>query len=121
MPQSWIKGHVADQRLIVRGNYKKPGELIPRGFMEVFSQDSYEGPGGGRLELAQDMVSQKNTLKTRLLVKRLWAYVFGRALVTSTDNFGLSGQKPSHPKLLDQLSLILREMAGRLNTCSSKC
>ncbi|NQZ56937.1 MAG: DUF1549 domain-containing protein, partial [Lentisphaeraceae bacterium] len=106
-----IKGHVEDQRLMVRGNYKKTGEIIPRGFMEVFSKNIYKGPGGGRLELAQDMVSKNNTLNTRVLINRRWGYVFGRALVTSTDNFGLLGKKPSHPKLLDQLSLDFEQNA----------
>ncbi|WDE95768.1 PSD1 and planctomycete cytochrome C domain-containing protein [Lentisphaera profundi] len=100
-----IKGHVEDQKLMVRGDYRKPGEIIPRGFLEIFSRDIYQGPGGGRLELAQDMVSKNNTLKTRVLINRLWGYVFGRAIVSSTDNFGLLGKKPSHPELLDQLSL----------------
>jgi hypothetical protein len=51
------------------------------------------------------MVSEANTLKTRVLINRLWAYVFGRGIVASTDNFGRLGSEPTHPELLDYLSL----------------
>ena len=105
---------------MLRGNYKKLGDIIPRGFMEVFSKELYKGPGGGRLELAQDMVSEKNTLKTRVLINRLWGYVFGRALVSSTDNFGLLGKKPSHPELLDQLSLDFEQNGWSIKAALKK-
>ena len=51
------------------------------------------------------MVGTANTLKTRVLINRLWAYVFGRGIVASTDNFGLLGEQPTHPELLDYLAL----------------
>lgn len=94
-----------DQPLLVRGDYKQQAEPVKRQFLELFSSKPYETSGSGRLELAQDMVSDANTLKSRVLINRLWAYVYGRGIVASTDNFGRLGKQPTHPELLDHLAL----------------
>ncbi len=99
-----IESEPVDQPLLVRGNYKQESAAVARQFLEVFSRQPYES-GSGRLELAEDMVSEANTLKSRVLVNRLWAYVFGRGIVSSTDNFGLLGERPTHAELLDHLAL----------------
>ena len=100
-----IEGEVTDQKLMVRGDYKKQSEVVHRQILEVFKNEKYTSKNSGRLELAEDMVSEVNTLKSRVLVNRLWAYVFGKGIVKSTDNFGRLGSKPTNPELLDYLAL----------------
>ncbi|MCH2208788.1 MAG: PSD1 and planctomycete cytochrome C domain-containing protein [Lentisphaerales bacterium] len=99
------EAQVVDQKLMVRGDYKKQTEVVHRQFLEVFKNEQYTSKNSGRLDLAEDMISQENTLKSRVLVNRLWAYIFGKGLVKSTDNFGRLGSKPTHPELLDYLAL----------------
>ena len=99
-----MEAEVVDQPLMTRGDYKKLEEPVERQFMEIFSNKKYSKANSGRLELAEDMVSKENTLKSRVLINRLWSYVFGKGIVKSTDNFGRLGSKPTHPELLDYLS-----------------
>lgn len=100
-----IEGDVVDHPLLGRGNYNDEKEPVDRKFLDVFSDKLYSKEDSGRLEFAEDMVSPMNTLKSRVLVNRLWNYVFGRGIVSSTDNFGRMGKKPTHPELLDYLAL----------------
>jgi hypothetical protein len=104
-----LEGDVIEQPLLVRGDYKHPGEEAPRQFLEVFSNKAYSKTNSGRLELAEDIVGSKNTLASRVLVNRLWSYIFGNGIVTSTDNFGRLGKKPTHPELLDYLAMDLEK------------
>lgn len=99
-----LEAEPVDQPLLVRGEYKQESNPVDRQFLEIFSSKKYHN-NSGRLELAADMVSEANTLKSRVLINRLWAYVYGRGIVSSTDNFGRLGEKPTHPELLDHLSL----------------
>lgn len=96
-----------DSELFVRGEIEKPGAKVPRGFVQVLC--SAEMPtlssGSGRLELADWIASADNPLTARVIVNRIWVNLFGRGLVTTPDNFGVSGQPPSHPKLLDHLAV----------------
>ena len=120
------------QPLLIRGDYKQESEPVAQQFMEIFSNRPYSPKESGRLQLAEDMVSQANTLKTRVLLNRLWAYVFGQGLAPSTDNLGRLGSQPTHPELLDHLSLdfeqhgwsikhALRQMVfSRTFRCSSQ-
>jgi hypothetical protein len=60
--------------------------------------------GSGRRELADRIASPSNPLTARVMVNRLWHHVFGHGIVATPDNFGILGDKPSHPELLDSLA-----------------
>ena len=82
------------------------GELVRRGFLQVLGgQQLPEGTeGSGRPQLAEWITSADNPLFARVAVNRIWGWHFGRALVTSPNDFGAHGAKPSHPALLDHLA-----------------
>jgi hypothetical protein len=93
-------------RLYVRGELDQPGETVPRGFPQVLTarQPAITG-GSGRRELADWIASKENPLTARVMANRVWLHLVGRGLVATPDNFGASGQRPSHPALLDHLAL----------------
>ncbi|MEM0898136.1 MAG: DUF1553 domain-containing protein, partial [Verrucomicrobiota bacterium] len=96
-------------RVLVRGEIDKPGQSVPRGFLQVLNDvdpDSQLPPdSSGRLELAQWMTSKDNPLTARVMANRVWGHLFGKALVSTPNNFGASGKTPSHPELLDHVAL----------------
>jgi hypothetical protein len=96
-----------NSQLFERGEIDKPGDVVPRGFIQVASRDqpSIEASSSGRLELANWLASRDNPLTARVFVNRVWAHLFNRGLVPTTDNFGAAGQPPDHPQLLDHLTL----------------
>jgi hypothetical protein len=86
-----------------RGN-RGPG--VPRQFLEHLSKQRKPfSRGSGRRELAEAIVAPDNPLTSRVLVNRVWAHHFGKGLVQTPSDFGLRAQTPSHPRLLDWLSL----------------
>ena len=100
-------GGSTPMRIMVRGNHRSPGKLVPRRFLQILD----EGPNGivdsdqsGRLELARFIASPDNPLTARVMVNRIWQWHFGTGLVASSDNFGTLGDRPSHPELLDRLA-----------------
>ncbi len=92
----------------IRGSYKNLGEPVARDFPEVmrFSdvRPVFPNNASGRLELAHWMADTRHPLTARVLVNRVWGWHFGQALVGSTENFGVLGDRPSHPELLDWLA-----------------
>jgi hypothetical protein len=100
-------GTPVDEHLLIRGNHKTVGPVVPRRLLEAFEGAAFgvQGPGGsGRLELAQRLVEPSNPLVSRVIVNRVWQHLMGRGIVASVDNFGVLGAKPSHPELLDYLA-----------------
>ncbi|WP_436717311.1 DUF1553 domain-containing protein [Roseiconus lacunae] len=93
-----------NQPLMIRGNHKQLGEIVPRRFLEAIDSQPYHQPNSGRLELAADLLREDNPLTRRVVVNRLWHHLFGQGLVTTPDNFGRLGAKPTHPELLDYLA-----------------
>jgi len=93
-----------DSALLIRGEVQKPGDLIPRGLPMVAAGGSAIAEGSGRLELANWIASPENSLTARVIVNRVWLHLFGQGIVATADNFGLSGQAPTHPELLDHLA-----------------
>jgi hypothetical protein len=102
---------IADSALYARGEADRPGAKVPRGFPSVFNAEKITVQEGrsGRLELAEALLSRSNPLTSRVIVNRVWLWIFGDGLVSTPDNFGNTGQKPSHPELLDFLATQIRE------------
>ncbi len=96
-----------DSHVHVRGEVKNLGEVVPRGFLQVYSSGdpSIRRPtGSGRIQLADWLTDPDNPLVARVLVNRIWMHLMGEGLVRTVDNFGTQGQRPSHPELLDTLA-----------------
>ncbi|MDA0813125.1 MAG: DUF1553 domain-containing protein, partial [Verrucomicrobia bacterium] len=101
----------ADGPIYRRGDFQSPGSIVPRGFLSaVRASTRHDIPPGssGRLQLAQWLTDPGNPLTSRVLANRLWHHLFGKGLVRSVDYFGVHGDLPSHPELLDFLALRLR-------------
>jgi cytochrome c553 len=91
-----------------RGSPDSPGEKAPRRFLEVIhGAEGYTTGAQARLELAHDLTSPQNPLTARVMANRVWRWVFGQGLVATVDNFGVMGEAPSHPDLLDYLANYL--------------
>ena len=95
-----------DMKVALRGNLRKPGETAPRRIPKILSDETRVRftEGSGRRQLAQAITNPDNPLLSRVIVNRVWMHHFGKALVRSPGNFGVSGELPSHPDLLDWLA-----------------
>ncbi|NDB74703.1 MAG: DUF1553 domain-containing protein [Verrucomicrobia bacterium] len=81
--------------------------VIPRGFVTVLgaTEPAKITPGqSGRLELANWLTSPENPLTARVMANRVWQHLFGDGIVSTPDNFGATGERPTHPELLDFLA-----------------
>jgi hypothetical protein len=98
---------IADARMQVRGNPHVLGAPLPRGFVEVATHGSVPVIGNsesGRLQLADWLANAASPLVARVTVNRLWQRLLGRGIVASVDYFGVRGEAPTHPELLDHLA-----------------
>ena len=105
------EGRGRDAQLLARGELENAGAAVPRGFPEVLRTEGAEPiqRGSGRAQLAEWIASEQNPLTARVWTNRVWSHLFGRGLVESQNNFGKSGQPPSHPELLDWLAVTFMQ------------
>lgn len=90
-----------------RGSVHSLGEVVPRGFLERIHGPNTRPPRSqqsGRKELAAWIADASNPLTARVFVNRVWYWLLGEGLVRTLDNFGTTGDAPSHPDLLDTLA-----------------
>jgi hypothetical protein len=109
------EGEPRDLEVHVRGSYQRLGKKVARGVPAALrSAGTITIPAdrSGRLELARWIVSDDHPLTARVFVNRIWRWRFGRGIVATPDNFGLRGERPSHPELLDFAARRLVELDG---------
>ncbi len=104
------------QKVFLRGNPGSQGSETPRQFLLAVAGEKRQpfAKGSGRLELAQALASPENPLTARVMVNRVWLGHFGRGLIGTPSDFGLRGELPSHPELLDWLSATFMEQGWSL-------
>ena len=91
-------------RLFVKGSFLNPGKEVQPGVPSVLHPLPESDAPANRLALARWLVSPENPLVGRVTMNRLWADHFGRPLVTTPENLGTQGERPTHPELLDWLA-----------------
>jgi len=108
-----VKGKVPETKLFNRGDHDQPVRPVTPGELTILSGPEVEpfrpvavpsGSSGRRLAYANWLTSGKHPLTARVLVNRFWMLHFGRGIVNTPGDFGLSGERPSHPELLDWLA-----------------
>ena len=98
--------HPIPAHVFLRGNPNNPGPLTPARFLTCLggSDKNAYHDGSGRLELARSIVDAENPLTARVMVNRVWMHHFGFGLVRTPSDFGVRGDPPTHPELLDYLA-----------------
>lgn len=111
VPTAMVMVDLASPRptnVLQRGAYDRPGEPVAPGVPAAISGPT--GPvTGNRLDLARWMVHRRNPLTARVAVNRVWQRLFGTGLVKTSEDFGIQGEPPSHPELLDWLAVEFME------------
>ena len=101
-------GQARDLELMRRGDPNNTGDIVPRRFLAAFpakdGQPRRFTTGSGRLELAQAIVQEAAPLTARVIVNRVWKFHFGRGIVDTPSEFGVMGDPPTHPDLLNDLT-----------------
>lgn len=97
------------QPLFIRGDHRKPGDIVPARFLEAIDDREYKPEIASRLQLAEDLLRDDNPLTRRVIVNRIWHHLFGKGIVSTPDNLGRMGTQPTHPELLDWLANQLRD------------
>ena len=102
----------ADESIRLSGQFDRCDQKVPRGFLQVISDSATGIPpeASGRLQLGRwltDTHHGAGNLAARVQANRIWQHLMGRGIVRTVDNFGRTGEPPSHPELLDYLAADL--------------
>ena len=97
-----------DTHVLLRGVWDKKGDKVPRGVLASVGAPAL-GEDQSRLGLARWLVSRENPLTARVMVNNLWGMLFGAGIVRTPEDFGLQGERPTHPELLDWLAVEFME------------
>ncbi len=111
LPRTMVMRERAQPRetfILVKGAYNVPSDKVEHGVLTEILPLPAEAPKS-RLALAQWLVSPEHPLTARVTVNRFWQQFFGVGLVKSSEDFGIQGDRPSHPELLDWLAVEFRE------------
>jgi hypothetical protein len=109
----------ADIHVRIRGEVDRPGTVVPRGFLSVLASPANPSgniTGSGRMQLADWLTSKENPLLARVYVNRIWSKLLGQGIVSTPDDFGVQGQKPTNAKLLDLLAVRFVEQGWSTKT-----
>ncbi len=100
-----LDGSSESEPIHIRGSHRRlSAKGVPRGILKALG-GAFEIPhGSGRLALAERVVDPANPLTQRVMVNRIWQHLFGEGIVKTADNFGVLGERPTHPELLDYLA-----------------
>jgi hypothetical protein len=101
--------------ILIRGAWDKPGEKVTHGTPASLPPLPKDAPPN-RLGLAKWLVDANNPLTARVIVNRYWQLLFGVGIVKTAEDFGVQGEAPSHPELLDWLAVEFRESKWDLKT-----
>ena len=112
-----VPGKVSPTYLFARGDFNQSREEVAPGELSVLQSDTFEIPSndpqlpttGRRLAYARHLTSGQHPLAARVLVNRIWLHHFGNGLVATPADFGIQGERPSHPALLDWLAAEFME------------
>lgn len=111
------EGNITNARIQERGEPERQGREVPRRFLEILGGMPLENPNeSGRRELANWIASTTNPLTARVFVNRVWGWHFGRGIVSTPSDFGIRGDLPSHPELLDWLTQRFLDSGGSLKS-----
>jgi len=111
IPTTLVMERMAEPRpthVLQRGQYDKPGQVVEPAIPAAFSGLAPDMPAN-RLGFARWLVSDRSPLAARVAVNRLWRQCFGEGLVRTMNDFGVQGEPPTHPELLDWLALRFRD------------
>ncbi len=98
-----------DTYVHLRGSYKNRGAKVEPGTLSVLHPFEPRNETADRLDLARWIVDPANPLTPRTAVNHIWKHLFGRGIVRTTDDFGTTGDAPTHPELLDWLAITFRD------------
>ncbi len=106
------EGAVADCPIYLKGEPDDPGASVPRGVVALLTHENFPvmpANFSGRLQVAEWLTSKDNPLTARVMANRVWQQLFGTGIVRTADNFGATGERPTHPELLDYLAISFME------------